>query len=842
MAMATFDTAEDGAALLAQRCDKAHKTPTGWQACCPAHEDTTPSLSITAKGDRILLFCHAGCAVDAILAALGSTIADLFVDEPPRRRRSAIPPPQQQPAPDTPPAGAATMPAPAPAPAPPAAPAPKPAGPPQVTAMYDYATAPGQLLHQVLRWEPGFRGEKKSFTQRRPHPTRPGVWIKNMKGVTKVLYNLPAVLAGVAAGALIYVPEGEKDAKNLLALGLIATTNAGGAAKWEPQYSATLRGAHLILLQDNDEAGQLHTARLTQELSGIAASVKVVAFPELPPKGDVSDWLAAGGTRAQLEARVAATPLWEPPAEVPEPAAALEDEARPVIHISTEIARVVDAAQAALLALRDGPVLFQNASRLCMVTRGGTPPAWLRRPPDLPTIREASPAHLTELAARAARWAKYDKRGQTWEPALPPRWAIDALQGRPGWPFPPLEGILHSPTLRPDGTVLDQPGYDAATGLYLASSGTVFPPLAAHPTRDQATQAVRALMEVVINFPFLKLHHGAAWCSAVLSLVCRPAILGPVPLHGITATTRASGKSLLADTIAILGTGQPAARISQVRDEDEERKRLFSLALAGTSLVCLDNVTAPLGSAPLAMALTSATITDRLLGGHRTPTAPIHAVFLATGNNLHYVGDVARRVVPIVLDPKMERPEERQGFTHNPLPPWVQQERPRLVIAALTIVKAFFEAGSPSQGLTPMGSFEAWSDLIRQAIVWSTGDDPCDGRQEIEATSNPESEDLAVLLAAWEACYGRTEITLNSVVEETTQKMQHVGPDVSRNQWNDLHDALGSCDKRFDGKRLDPTRIGVALRGWQGRVIDGKRLVSPGKGRMNRTLWSIEEV
>lgn len=256
--------------------------------------------------------------------------------------------------------------------------------------------------------------------------------------------------------------------------------------------------------------------------------------------------------------------------------------------------------------------------------------------------------------------------------------------------------------------------------------------------------------------------------------------------------------------------------------------------------MCLDNVTAPLGSAPLALALTATSIKDRLLGSTETKAAPMQAVFLATGNNLQYLGDVARRVVPIAIDPKLERPEERRGFAHSPLPPWVQQERPRLVIAALTIVKAYFVAGCPTQGLTPLGSFEAWSDLIRQALVWAGEADPCEGRKEIEATSNPEFEALNVLLVAWETCYGTREVTLRQVVEDTTQHMQHVGPDTTRNAWNDLYDALESCDTRFDGKRLDNRRIGITLRGWQGRIIDGKRLVSPGHDRKKTTLWKIE--
>ena len=218
----------------------------------------------------------------------------------------------------------------------------------------------------------------------------------------------------------------------------------------------------------------------------------------------------------------------------------------------------------------------------------------------------------------------------------------------------------------------------------------------------------------------------------------------------------------------------------------------------------------------------------------------MRAVFLCTGNNVQYLGDVARRVVPIALDPKLERPEERTGFQHSPLLPWLQRERPRLTNAALTIVKAFFVAGCPTQGLTALGSFEAWSDLIRQALVWAGEADPCAGRQAIEETSNPEFETLAALLSAWEACYAQANVTLKRVVEDIMQQMQHVGPDTTRNAWNDLYDALGSCDKYHDGKRLDPKRIGNAMRGWQGRVVDGKRLVSPGNDRTRVALWKIE--
>lgn len=208
--------------------------------------------------------------------------------------------------------------------------------------------------------------------------------------------------------------------------------------------------------------------------------------------------------------------------------------------------------------------------------------------------------------------------------------------------------------------------------------------------------------------------------------------------------------------------GHPAARWSQVLDKEEERKRILALALDGDPLVCIDNITAPLGSDPLATALTGQIIQDRLLGTNQTKKAPWSAVFLATGNNLQYVGDVSRRVIPIALDPKMERPEERTGFRHPNLAAWIQGERPRLTIAALTIVKAYFAAGRPAQGFTPYGSFEPWSDLIRSALVWAGEADPNEGRKDIETTSDSEFEDLAVLLHACHACYDTSPATLNN--------------------------------------------------------------------------------
>lgn len=239
------------------------KTAAGWQACCPAHEDNSPSLSIAlGREGRILLKCHAGCEQESIVAALGLTMADLFEDATPAPKLSTI----------------------------------------QRT--YDYTALDGTLLFQTVRMLP------KDFRQRRPDPTNPGRWVWNTQGVPLTLYHWPQH----HDAPLIYLVEGEKDVETLEALGLAATTNPMGAKKWRAEYTQLLTGKTVVILPDNDSVGLEHS-RLVQAALAPIATVRVLRLPIETPKGDVSDWVAAGGTRAELEALTAdclATPTAAP--------------------------------------------------------------------------------------------------------------------------------------------------------------------------------------------------------------------------------------------------------------------------------------------------------------------------------------------------------------------------------------------------------------------------------------------------------------------------------------------------------------------------------------------------
>lgn len=239
--------------------------PTGersYAACCPAHDDHNPSLSIseTTEG-RILVHCHAGCTTASVLKAMNLAFADL---EPPNS------------------AGSSTA-----------------------AIYYDYRNADGNLVHQTVRYP------DKKFRQRRPDGS--GGWTWDLKGIRLQLYNFPELAAADTAVA-VFIVEGEKDVESARAMGLMATCNPMGAGKWgvvADDAAKVLAGRSVVVIADKDEPGRKHAQDVAGSLHGHAGTVKVV---ELPGDGvkDVSDFFAAGGTAANLFAIAEAAPLWKP--------------------------------------------------------------------------------------------------------------------------------------------------------------------------------------------------------------------------------------------------------------------------------------------------------------------------------------------------------------------------------------------------------------------------------------------------------------------------------------------------------------------------------------------------
>ncbi len=197
----------------------------------------------------------------------------------------------------------------------------------KVVATFEYNDESGAIVYVIERVEylksdgsfvltkDGKR--KKTFRQRRPDPERPSEWLWNVNDVAKIPYRLPEVIEAVASGHVIFIVEGEGKVDALREIGIAASTNPGGAGKWQLEFSERLRGADVVLLPDNDEPGWKHVHEVGAALVGIAGRTRVLVLPDLAAKGDIRDWLAAGGTREQLDALVEAAPNWQPPEDAP---------------------------------------------------------------------------------------------------------------------------------------------------------------------------------------------------------------------------------------------------------------------------------------------------------------------------------------------------------------------------------------------------------------------------------------------------------------------------------------------------------------------------------------------
>lgn len=171
-------------------------------------------------------------------------------------------------------------------------------------AIYDYSNAEGKLIYQVLRYE---SDGGKDFKQRRPDGK--GGWIWNLKGVERVPYNLP----NVVKADMVWIVEGEKNVKDIETFGLVGSCNNGGAGNWQVKLAPHFRGKEIIILPDKDQAGENHANQVAWSLRQVAKSIKIINLPNLPDKGDVSDWIAAGGTREELLVLAAEAPEWSPP-------------------------------------------------------------------------------------------------------------------------------------------------------------------------------------------------------------------------------------------------------------------------------------------------------------------------------------------------------------------------------------------------------------------------------------------------------------------------------------------------------------------------------------------------
>ncbi|MBI5865871.1 MAG: hypothetical protein HZB38_15490 [Planctomycetes bacterium] len=368
----------------------------------------------------------------------------------------------------------------------------------------------------------------------------------------------------------------------------------------------------------------------------------------------------------------------------------------------------------------------------------------------VPHIQQLDADALRGELTDAANWftLKHLKESDIQSDDLPPLAVARDILALPTVDFPPLVAIITCPTFAPDGSLILANGYHPGSGLWHHRTLHDLPAIPERPSRDDILAARDILADILAEFPFVDGASRANAYALTLLPFVRPLIDGPTPMYAIDAPTAGTGKGLLVQVCLWPALGHNLDIRSGARDSDEWRKRITSELVAGKPVVGFDNATARLDSEHLAAVLTATLWTDRVLGQTRVVTIPNRSVWVCTGNNLAFSKELARRVVWIRLDAKVETPEQRTGFRHPNLTSHVRAHRAALVAAALTLCRAWLAAGRP-KGPQVMGSFESYTETLGGILDVAGVTDFLANADELRRQADTETSEWRSFVHAW---------------------------------------------------------------------------------------------
>lgn len=537
---------------------------------------------------------------------------------------------------------------------------------------------------------------------------------------------------------------------------------------------------------------------------------------------------------ATAEATFAADPL---PHDTEAHAEAIDPEK--IGTINTKAGRL-DANARALMKLllrnnkiKDRPtteMVFQRGDELVHLNRAVVEPGHSVDEygfgPDELVIVSASEPWLTGLASRRVDWGKTKKaRDGRFYFAVedpPPRIIKQVLKDTTSWPFPKLDAVLETVTMRPDGTILQEQGYDPKTRLFLDTGGVEFPKVKSKPTIDDAREALALLEDVVCDFPFddsaddIEGLSRAVALSMMLCAVVRR-ILPICPGYGIDANEVSSGKTELAQVAACIATGRKTGERRFTNDEEELEKQLIAALWKGASVILFDNV----GEATfitgdkLCAAITEEKSTGRILGESREVTVPTNALIIFTGNHLTVAGDMNDRILLAKIVP--DRKIKERTFKHGkPLWKHVVKRRPDIVHAVLTLIRAYLDAGEPI--VTNRSRFPDWERLCCEPLVWLGLPGPTLAFERAKR-EDPQLAALRKVMAAWRQmdewnCGRTTDVLLDFHV--TTPRPD--APDIDYLIRDAIADALDKSPHQLTRRAAANwlnSKAGVNVDGWR---------------------------
>jgi putative DNA primase/helicase len=424
----------------------------------------------------------------------------------------------------------------------------------------------------------------------------------------------------------------------------------------------------------------------------------------------------------------------------------------PKILLSGDLAEITRQAWAAIDAANSPPFLFSFGSLPVRLERDDSG-ALVTRVLTLDRMRYA--------LARVAEFMEPKRgRGAAAKPAedtFPPLAVVHDVLAKPEPPLPKLAAVVEVPVLTREGAIREVPGYDPAASVYFEPpAGFVLPAVPAHPTaRDLAAAVALIADELLGDFPFLSLVERTHAIGLLVLPFVRELIDGPTPLHVAEAPGPGHGKTLLMQVLLVPALGRPPALMpfTSGRTDEESRKRLTALLTSGCRAAVFDNLRGRLDSAALATALTAGVWTDRILGRTEMISFPVTTIWAATANNATLTLELARRSVRMRLDATTERPWQRTGFRHPDLMAWTFANRAALVAAALTMGRAWIDAGRPP-GPRTLGMFESWAHVMGGILTVAGLEGFLGNLDDLYDSADREGAELRGFIASWWARYG----------------------------------------------------------------------------------------
>lgn len=687
----------------------------GWTAQCPGHPDKEPSLSISEADDKILLHCHAGCSPEAILDAVGLKMADLFTKPLPHPRDTK-----------------------------------------KIVAEYDYVDREGILLYQTVRYIP------KDFRQRRPNDR--GGWEWSIKGVKRVLFQLPALSQAVARHEPVYFTEGEKDALRLNKIGVVATTMVGGAsAPWSGEYGEALRDADVVVLPDNDSPGNAHAEKIAAALQGTAASVRVLKLPGLPSKGDVSDWLESGGTRHDLENLTTATPEWTPSEQTLAPGPLASEEPLVLANFRFE----GEKRFRELVPLRDISADLKRDTNgwpkridQSLFVQEGTGVRWLSSHPEL----------FAWIGERMTiQWGiGQDTHGH----ALTTKPEFLAHLQSAAEPFKTVEAFPHEPPV-PDAFYLWQP------------SGV-----------DVSGDRLSGLLDFFDN---VESPHDMSLIKAMFLTPLWGGLPGARPAFVVQAPDRGCGKSTLTEALATLYGGAIEFE-PDGRGEDKVLTRLLSPSALSRRIVRIDNIRTVFSSS-----LLESLITAQTLNGHRLycgdSTRPNYLTWTMTGNTLQLSRDLSERAFVIRLRKPSPMPQWRERLFA-----YIEAYRLEIIAEAINVLKS--DPLGPSAG----DRWQSWGDGVLSRVTGNVAGVLATNQARRDKVD--ESIDEASLILSYLYAPGNLEWTGDRVFISSEAMVGMVN--TALNQRLNTMSVARILNGHIDAKRLPITSKRTSgTRGWE---------------------------